>query len=34
MAQKRMGDPTVPSPRMKTSAGWAYSAARPNGAEY
>jgi len=24
----------VPVPRIKTSAGWAYSAARPKGAEY
>lgn len=25
--------PTVPVPRMMISRGWAYSAARPNGAE-
>ena len=34
MAHQRMGTPTVPRPRTRTSMGEAYSAARPKGAEY
>ena len=31
---KIIGPVIVPAPRMKTSAGWAYSAVNPKGAEY